>query len=692
MSWTVGIETGGTFTDLLMIADDGSVVVDKVLSTPHAPEQAVLNAFGLGLEHAAITPEAVVRLLHGSTLAANALIERSAPEPVLITTKGFRDLLLIQRQDKTHIYDLFYAKPRQLIDRDRIFEVTERLDPAGNVVASLDKQEVIQLADRIVTEMDASSIAVCLLHAYANPEHERQIAEWIEERHPEISVTLSSSVCPMHREYERMSTTLISAYLRPVVDRYLDEIDKSLRSAGCPVSPLIMQSSGGVLPVDVSRRNPGGMYLSGPAAAVKGAAFLAEQGGIRNLITLDVGGTSSDICLITDGKAAETGHGGVLGSAEGLPLNLVMTDIVTIGAGGGSIAWTDAGGMLHVGPKSAGADPGPACYGRGGEAFTLTDAMLILGLLADGEEMPGGLTLSRAAAEQAANPLAGQLNMQIPALAQAVYRIAIANMARTVRGVTVQRGFDPRDYALFACGGAGALMAAMLAEEMDIGHVIVPPHPGVFSAFGLTVSGLRIDFSTDAHGWSTDKLENRDVHARFSKLSDEAKAAFIGIDGDSAELHLHPQADARYRGQGYELRVALNDTDLNDIGSNHIAEGFHTTHTRRYGHAFPDLPVEVVNLRLTAESRHAVPWPLKPPAATTGKSGTRAVFLNHETEAFHVLERPALPADEAADGPALIHEATTTTLVPANWRVEIGDGGVLHLKRNVQPITDGGAA
>jgi N-methylhydantoinase A len=511
MTWTVGVETGGTFTDLLMIGPEGQIVLEKTLSTPHAPEDAVMTALARGLEKAGIAAGRVGRLLHGSTLAANALIERDAPLPALITKRGFRDLLLIQRQDKSRIHDMFYRKPRPLIDRDRIYEVTERLAADGSVVTPLDRADVLDVVARIVGETGARTIAVCLLHSYANPAHERTIAAWIAERHPSIAVTLSSDVCPVHREYERLGTPVTSAYLRPVVATYLARVEARVAEAGFPSAPLIMQSNGGVLPVDAVCRRPAGMYLSGPAAAVKGAQHLAANGRPRSLITLDVGGTSCDICLISDGEAAEAGHGGVQDTAHGLPLDLVRTDIVTIGAGGGSIAWLDAGGMLCVGPRSAGADPGPACYGRGGTGFTLTDAMVVLGLLPEGGAGGGGLTLSRAPAQAAAAVLASAMKTDVLGVARAVSRVAVANIARAVRGVTVQRGFHPRDYALFACGGAGPLLAVSVAEEMGIDHVVVPPHPGVFSAFGLIVAGLRMDYVADTGGWSTERLAAEEV-------------------------------------------------------------------------------------------------------------------------------------------------------------------------------------
>ena len=340
----------------------------------------------------------------------------------------------------------------------------------------------------------ADSIAVCLLHAYANPSHEQLIARIVAERYPDVQVVLSSTVCPVHREFERASTTVINAFLQPVVDRYLQRFAQVVKDGGCSAEPLIMQANGGVLPVAATRERPAGLFLSGPCAAVAGAASLARQAGLPSLITLDVGGTSTDICLVTEGAIHETGHGGAYGSVQNQPLNMVMTDIVTIGAGGGSLAWVDEGGMLKVGPKSAGADPGPACYGRDGGGFTLTDAMLSLGLLGDGACLPGGINLSLDKATGAAQGLMQTLDLSLTELADAVYRVAIANMAEAIRSVTLRRGYDPREYALFACGGAGPLVACALADELELRSRIGATGPGC-------VLGLWPDRYRPAHGF-----------------------------------------------------------------------------------------------------------------------------------------------------------------------------------------------
>jgi N-methylhydantoinase A len=685
MSWTLGIETGGTFTDLFMVGPDGEVYADKVPSTPAAPEKAAEAAFQRGIALADVEPEAITRLLHGSTVAVNALIERRAAQPGLIATQGFRDMLYIGRQEKTHIYDMFYRKPDPFTDRENVCEVAERIDPDGSIVDPIDRAQVAEAVDRLIEETGVQSVAVCLLHAYANPTHEQIVAEVIAARHPDVRVLLSSDVCPVHREFERASTTVINAFLHPVVDRYLGQFAQVVRQAGCTAEPLIMQANGGVLPVPATRRRPAGLFLSGPSAAVAGAASLATQAGLPSLITLDVGGTSTDICLVTNGEAHETGHGGAYGEVQGQPLNMVMTDIVTIGAGGGSLAWVDEGGMLNVGPKSAGADPGPACYGRGGDGFTLTDAMLCLGLLADGSELPGGIRLSRDHAENAATELMDELELSVMEMADSVYRIAIANMAEAIRSVTVRRGYDPRDYALFACGGAGPMIAVPLAEELDAGSVLVPPDPGVFSAFGLTAAGLRMDFTRAVEQGAPAMRDPAAFTGLMTELRGDAANAFGELGIDAETLSLAYTADVRYVGQGFELRVPFERDAAVSRGADYVSAEFHGVHALRYGHAFDDQETEITALRLMASS--SAPSVLsKWQTLPTGQDSTRRKVTvgGVETNAT-VLDRAGLTGNAATPGPILCMEPTTTTLVPPNWTARSDGFGLLHIERENAP-------
>ena len=675
LSWTLAIETGGTFTDLFVMGPNGEVHVGKVPSTPHQPALAARAALDEALRLANVEANAISRLLHGSTVAVNALIERSGTPPALIATQGFRDMLFIGRQEKTHIYDMFYEKPPPFVERANVFEIAERVSADGAIIATINQSAVETLVDRIVLETDAETIAVCLLHAYANPAHEQLIQRIITERHPSVHVVLSSDVCPVHREFERASTTVINAWLHPVVDAYLAEFGDIMKKAGCRAEPLIMQANGGVLPINATRQRPAGLYLSGPSAAVAGAAALARATDINSLITLDVGGTSTDICLVTHGEVHESGHGGACGNVQGQPLNQVMTDIVTIGAGGGSLAWVDAGGMLKVGPKSAGADPGPACYGRGGDGFTLSDAFLCLGLLADEEELPGHIKLSLSAALDAGAPLAHRLGITVLELAQSVFRIAVANMAEAIRSVTVRRGLDPRDYALFACGGAGPLVAAALAQELEVDSVLVPPDPGVFSAYGLTAAGIRMDFARAAEPGSEATNDAAALTRVLSALKEEAHEQFTTLGLDASQLQLDYSADARYVGQGFELRVSLSP----DASPLEVKAAFHRAHSQRYGHAFEDQPVELTALRAVASSATFKRSPNWKSARGRGSSGQCELRVGTKVLSAMLVERNDITS--SLSGPALVTEATSATYLPEHWKAEQRESGVLSLRK-----------
>ncbi|MDH3704381.1 MAG: hydantoinase/oxoprolinase family protein, partial [Alphaproteobacteria bacterium] len=562
----LGIEVGGTFTDLVMVDEAGRLAVHKLPSTPTDPSVAAVDGFQQIVEKTGIAPASVNELLHGSTIAANALIQRRGAPVALLTTRGFRDVLFIQRQDKSVVYDMFYRKPEPLITRDKVYEIDERMAADGSVVRDIDSAAATAQIDELVTRHGIESIAVCLLHAYANPAHEQALAALIADRHPLVRVSLSSDISPEHREYERTSTTVIDAYIGPAVDTYLTRFGERMGTVGYRGTPLIMQSNGGVVPLQSARSRAANMFVSGPAAAVTGAAEVALDAGIADIISVDVGGTSCDVCLITGGLPQTTVKGTAEFSIDGLPLNVVMTDIVTIGAGGGSLAHVDSGGMLQVGPESAGADPGPACYGKGGETFALTDAMLLLGLLDPAVPLPGNIMLDPDRAATAAAPLCAQFELETVALAERVYRIAISNMAQALRRVSVKRGYDPRGYALLPCGGAGPLIAAPLAEEVGIDRVLIPPHPGIFSAYGLAVADVRIDYVRADGAVRMGALSTKDFQTRVAALQDRAEAEFGALGHAPGGLTLDFSVDVRYVGQGYELRVPIDPAEVDRGG------------------------------------------------------------------------------------------------------------------------------
>ncbi len=678
----LGIEVGGTFTDFVMVDEEGRLAVHKLPSTPADPSVAAVDGFQEIVEKTGIAPASVNELLHGSTIAANALIQRRGAPVALLTTRGFRDVLFIQRQDKSVVYDMFYRKPDPLITRDKVYEIDERMAADGTVVRDIDTAAATALIDELVTRHDIGSIAVCLLHAYANPAHEQALAALIADRHPHVRVSLSSDISPEHREYERTSTTVIDAYIGPAVDTYLTRFGERMGSVGYRGTPLIMQSNGGVVPLQSARSRAANMFVSGPAAAVTGAAEVARDAGIADIISVDVGGTSCDVCLITGGLPQTTVKGTAEFSIDGLPLNVVMTDIVTIGAGGGSLAQIDGGGMLQVGPESAGADPGPACYGKGGDTFALTDAMLLLGLLDPAVPLPGNIMLDPDRAAAAAAPLCAQFELEPVALAERVYRIAISNMAQALRRVSVKRGYDPRGYALLPCGGAGPLIAAPLAEEVGIDRVLIPPHPGIFSAYGLAVADVRIDYVRADGAVRLAALSTEDFQARIAELRGRAEAEFGALGHAPGDLTLDFSVDARYVGQGYELRVPIDPTEVDQGGVAILTDRFHTLHHQQYGHSFQTAPVEAISFRLVARCPRPAQVIERQPRDDSPLGGIRTVALPGLSGDYPVLARSTLAAGNRGDGPVILMEPTTSTLVPPGWRYEALDSGAILLGRS----------
>ena len=676
-----GIEIGGTFTDLILIADGERRYTHKLPSTPRDPSQAAITGFSVLTERAGVDSSEVTDLLHGSTISTNTLIERKGANTGLITTAGFEDIPRIARGDRTEIYDFFYQHPEPAVNRTHIRGVTERLDAQGNVVVPLDEAELEQVIDTLVGKLGITSLAVCLLHAYRNPIHEQVVADLLGRKHPELPVTLSSTVSPEFREYERTSTTVISAYVQPAVVRYLKTMERNLSDRGFRGELLIMQSNGGVVPVASARAHPAKMLLSGPAAGVTGAVYLSQECAIPNLITFDVGGTSCDMSLVTNHEPHMTAKGLSEHKVSGLALNLPMMDIVTLGAGGGSIARIDGGGMMQVGPESAGADPGPACYGLGGGDFTLTDAMVLMGLIDPGSFLGGTMSLDSDAAARAATPMCKEFSMSVTEVAQSTYRIAVANIAQILRLATVKRGYDPRDYGLFAYGGAGPMLAASVAEETDIAHVVVPPDPGIFSAYGLSVADVRMDHVQSVPGWRVTDTGSGAIAAVFDDLRHKATSEFASLGTGIKSLAFSHSVDARYVGQGHELRVLVDPEALAGKGGDHIAEGFHGAHEQRYGHGFPHQEVELINFRLTTVNprRHT---PLRAQEPIRGPAPEeRMLTFTGDPETWRVLSRESLGPGSTVEGPALIVEPTSGVVIPRGWTASMDTYGVVHLRR-----------
>jgi N-methylhydantoinase A len=622
-STSVGIDVGGTFTDLVAI-------VDGELRTAKAPSVPADQAAGVAavLRASGIEAHAVDAVAHGTTVATNALLERRGARTALVTTEGFRDVIEIGRQNRASLYDLTAHRPPPLVPRELRFVVRERIGREG-VVVPLDDASV-EAAVAGVRAADVEAVAVCLLFSFLDPTHERRIGDALQSALPGVHVSLSSDVLPEFREYERCSTTVANAYLGPALASYLERLEPA---------PLVMQSSGGVVDLAGAIERPAACVLSGPAAGVVGAAFVAEAGGHRDVLTFDMGGTSTDVAAVRGGAVQVTSES-VVG---GVPIRFPMVDVHSVGAGGGSVAWLDEGGALRVGPRSAAARPGPACYGRGGDEPTVTDANLVLGYLADGAVLGGEVRLDRGLAERALE----QLGMGPLDAALGVVRVADAEMVRALRVISVERGLDPREFALVAFGGAGPLHACTLAEELGIRRILVPRTSGVLSALGLAAADLRRDYVARAA-------------AGFESLEQRAARDLPGAGTERL-------VDARYRGQSYELTVSAENWE----------RAFATAHEQRYGFRM-ESEVELVNVRVVATRRRLRPT-LRRDAASAGR-GSRRVFLDGEW-----VDAPVHGPGVAVSGPAIVDLPEATCLIRPGWAGEPDAAGTLVLEREWTP-------
>ena len=668
----VGIEVGGTFTDLMLLGDDGSIVATtKVLSTPDNPARAVLAALDEVIELAGDG----LTLLHGSTVATNAVLERKGARAGLLTTAGFADILDLQRQDRERIYQLQYRKPEPLVPRERVGEIDERVTATGEVLREIDRERAAETIGALAAA-GVDAIAICLLHSYAHPRHEQELRALIRDLRPDIQVSISSEVAAEFREYERASTTVIDAFVKPVIHAYLSDLGTEAARRGVQ-QVLMMQSNGGLLPAGYIREHPGRTLFSGPAAGVTGAARVALAAGIENIITLDMGGTSTDVCLVTGGRPEMTGDATI----DRLPIKIPMIDIVTVGAGGGSIAWLDPGGMLQVGPQSAGANPGPACYGFGGTAATTTDANVVRGLIRPGHFLGGQFELDVEAARAAIGKAAAELGRSPERFAEDVATIADVTMANAVRLVSTERGYDPRDYTLVAYGGAGPLHAASVAGQLNISRVLVPPCPGLLSAFGLLAGQFQRDFARtqvrplDDEGYAA-------IGAVFSGLLADAReeVASHGIDPDSCQVAY--ALDMRYRGQGFELTLPVTAGEIAESSASALAERFHNQHRLRYGHATPGEPVELVTYRLAIIQPFDAPATLRMPAGEEREAGRAEISVDGTRVACDFHWRAALQAGFTASGPLVVEEPTATTFVPPGWRLRVDEHANLLLERS----------
>ena len=694
--WIVGIDIGGTFTDAIATTSDGRVLIAKVPSTPQDPGLAFERALA-SLAAQGVAPAAIRMIFHGTTVATNALLTGRTAKVVLATTAGFRDTLGYRNGIRPAVYDLAQPRPKELVQRRDRVEVAERLSGLGEVVTPLDKEEAERVAE-LIAALEPDAVAVCLLFSYLDDAHERLLGEAIERRLPAVPVTLSSAVAREFREYPRTSTAVINAGLRPVVGRYLLGLRSRVSALGVRPPLQIMQSNGGCLPAERAEGQAHRLVLSGPAAGVAGAVALGARYGISQLVSLDMGGTSLDVCLVPDGLPPVTPYQEINAS----PILCPSVDIVTVGAGGGSIARVDRAGRLRIGPESAGAVPGPAAYGTGGEWATLTDAHVVAGTLPAGLPLAGQFTLDAGAARAVIEPIASRLGLPVPDAADGIIRLAVAQVTAALRRVSVQRGIDPRDYALVAFGGAGPLHAGLLLRELGFRSVLVPRYPGLFAASGLTSTDIRVDDSRTVLRVLGPELAAE--LAAWYAAAVRKLSAQLRRDGIAAgQVRVSATADCRFVGQGYELSVPITARSPRGIAA--LSARFRELHLRAYGHADPAQDVEVVNVRLSAFGA----LPVRPPgdprpglaaagggeSAAPGQPGRPAGTVPASARAgrvsarlpgmklartLPVYQRERIEAGQAVRGPAIVHQLDSTTILLSGQRALVDEMGSMWLQ------------
>ncbi|MGI9658842.1 MAG: hydantoinase/oxoprolinase family protein [Gaiellaceae bacterium] len=668
----VSVDVGGTFTDVIVLDEEsGDLRLEKVETVPADPASGVLGGFA----KADAELGAVDFFVHGTTLGINALLTRGGARVAIVTTAGFRDVYELGRTDRDPMYDFMYRKPETLVPRERVLEVSERVTFEGEVLLALDDEEV-RAAARELGALDVDAVAVSLLHSYANPAHELRLAEVLAEEARGVSVTLSHQVMREYREYERTSTTVIDAYVKPITRSYLETLEGHLGEGGFDGRFLLTRSGGGAMTVESAKEQPVHLVLSGPAGGVIGAAAMSELLGEQNLVTIDMGGTSLDASLVIAGEP----HVEKEQIFETLPVSVPTIDIHTIGAGGGSIAWIDDGGHLQVGPRSAGAVPGPACYGKGGADATFTDAALAVGYLDPANFLGGQMSVDMELTHGAIGRLADQLGLPPDDVASGILRISEAKIVGAVRVISIERGYHPNDFAMLAFGGGGAFVAASVARELGIPRVIVPPGPANFSAFGMLMTDVVHDYSR-THVAPLEGIDTAAVDALFLELVEQGSSALARDGFDAAERQFFPTAEMRYLGQEHAVTVPLPGSSLASSDLGRIVQSFNEAHHRQYGHSMDD-PVEIVTLRLRAVGllpRPDVPRLQLAGSAEAALKGARPVYRTDQQSwaDYAVYDRDLLPAGASLPGPAIVEERSSTTVLHAADALSVGEYGEL---------------
>ena len=715
MGWRIGVDIGGTFTDVAVLDEaSGQVGIAKVSTTPHDFGAAVIDGTRAAMDEYRIAPDAVSLLSHATTIVTNALLEANGANVALVATRGFRDVLEIRRSARADLYDLFQDAPAVLVPRRRRFEINERIDAQGEVVTALDESELDALVDAVRGLDDVQAIAVCLMFSFLNDAHERRIGERLRAALPDVPVFLSSEVLPEIREFERTSTTAVCAYVGPVLTSYLQRLAAALAELDLPALH-VMGSNGGVLDVAEALRMPAAAVESGPAAGVIAAQRLGDQIGRANLISFDMGGTTAKASLIENGRIETTSEYEVGGRGNvgrwlhgtGHPIRVPVIDLAEVSAGGGSIAWIDPGGALRVGPASAGAEPGPACYGHGGDRPTVTDANVVLGRLSRTHLLGGRLPIDASAAEAAVRAhVADPLGLGVMEAAAGIVSVVNHGMAEALRIVSVERGHDAREFSLVAFGGAGPVHAAALAEELDIPEVVVPPIPGGFSALGLVATDLRRDWSHTFYS-PVESIDPAALDQRLTELERAAEAMLRNAGIPESGRIVERAADCRYTKQAYELTVPLAGGTVTRESLDAVVREFHAQHLRTYGHENPNESVQMVNVRVTAtgrmprvEFRAGAAQARRGTDATGGSSarggavsGTddvtdREIWFG-EPVRCPVISRLDLAAGRpggdahARAGPFIVEEMDCTVVVPPGWSAVLDERGFIVMSRCV---------
>ncbi|MGE0798422.1 MAG: hydantoinase/oxoprolinase family protein [Lautropia sp.] len=704
-TFTLAIDIGGTFTDAVLLDEaTGQTYTDKVLSTPDDPSLGFISCADRLAARLSLAPDDVGKIIHGTTIATNTLLERKGVRVGFLVTRGFRDILEIGRQIRHELYDLQFEKPAALVERGDCLEVSERIDYLGRVVRPLDEADVVRAAAAF-RRSGVASVAICFLHSYRNPEHERRAAQVLAKAMPGVALSVSSDLAPEIREYWRASTAATNAYVAPPVKRYLSALTRRLAERGIPALPQIVQSSGGLMSIEAACDRPVQLLESGPAAGVQAAAYFANLAARSAAIAFDMGGTTAKVGLVEDGRpriVPEFEAGGVGGTgsgmatASGYPILSPVVDLVEVSAGGGSIAWIDPGGLLRVGPQSAGASPGPACYGRGGTQPTVTDANVVLGRLNPDFFLGGEMALDAQASREAIERACGRpLGLTVEAAALGILRIANARMAEAVRLMTVQRGIDPRSLALVTTGGAGPAHACALADELAIPEVVVPPSPGTGSALGMLVSGLRVERRV-SHLGRLGPAFARAARALHAQLRAAVLLEIVRQGAKRAAVRFEHYVELRYLGQSSNLRIETRDGRADGREVDRWLEAFHRQHESLYGYRVDDEPVEMVNVGVVGTAQRS-----QPSIRSTGAGGAsyrsavkqrRRVYFESGWVDCPVLDRAALRAGNRVPGPAIVEESDATTVVSPGRIATVAANGVVVIGMRRSPVASGRAS